>query len=244
MCPPKRRSCTRTCVSASTGETERARETRARPQRKQATQELPPALLQRLRTRRHTLLTQAPPSSALPLSLSSRVDAGEQEQEQHQAEASAHSVQVDALMQKSVVRDGEKAQNIRGSSKKAAPAPKWEDFHPTQMTPEIKRDLQLLSMRNHLDAKRFYKSLGWKKLPTNIQQGVIVESKADFYSGRLTNRQRKRTMLEELQGAGETMYAKKRYKSMQAESVKEALRKKAKKKAIRDRKKNLKQKKK
>ena len=49
--------------------------------------------------------------------LCSRVDAGEQEQEQHQAEASAHSVQVDALMQKSVVRDGEKAQNIRGSSK-------------------------------------------------------------------------------------------------------------------------------
>jgi len=65
------------------------------------------------------------------------------------------------------------------------------------MTEEVKRDLQLIKMRNVLDPKRFYKK-DEKKLPKYFQFGTVVESGADYYSGRLVKRERKKTIVDEL----------------------------------------------
>lgn len=70
----------------------------------------------------------------------------------------------------------------------------------------MKRDLQILKMRNVLDPHRHYKKEGGKmQVPEFSQVGTIIEGPTEFYSGRLENRQRKRTFVEEvLAGEQET----------------------------------------
>jgi hypothetical protein len=75
----------------------------------------------------------------------------------------------------------------------------WTCMSETKLTPEIEKDLKLLSMRNALDTGRHYKSgekIGRKDKP--LQVGTIVEGSGEFYSGRLTKRQRKPTLVDTL----------------------------------------------
>ncbi|KAL3159272.1 hypothetical protein ABBQ32_011235 [Trebouxia sp. C0010 RCD-2024] len=97
---------------------------------------------------------------------------------------------------------------------KAAPATagkQWFDLPAQQMTDETKRDLKLLRLRGTFDPKRFYKSSDHKKgLPKFFQVGTVVESSADFYSGRLSKKDRKQTITEELLADPELSQARKR----------------------------------
>lgn len=69
----------------------------------------------------------------------------------------------------------------------------------TDLTPELRRDLQLLKMRNVLDPKRHYKKDNSKSdIPAFSQVGTIVEGATEFYSSRIKNKDRKRTILEEV----------------------------------------------
>lgn len=77
-------------------------------------------------------------------------------------------------------------------------ASKWFDLPLGKLTPELKMDLQLLQMRNYIDPKHHYKRSKSKELPKYFQVGRVVESAADFYSSRLTNKERKSTFVDEL----------------------------------------------
>lgn len=69
----------------------------------------------------------------------------------------------------------------------------------TDLTPELRRDLQLLKMRNVLDPKRHYKKDNSKNdVPAFSQVGVIIEGPTEFFSSRLKNKDRKQTLLEEV----------------------------------------------
>jgi|TARA_R110002003_G_scaffold48_31_gene4215 hypothetical protein len=69
----------------------------------------------------------------------------------------------------------------------------------TDLTPELRRDLQLLKMRNVLDPKRHYKKDNSKNdIPAFSQVGTVIESATEFYSSRLNKKERKRTILEEV----------------------------------------------
>ncbi|EHL01678.1 putative rRNA-processing protein fcf2 [Glarea lozoyensis 74030] len=69
----------------------------------------------------------------------------------------------------------------------------------TNLTPELKRDLQLLKMRSVLDPKRFYKKESSKaSVPEFSQVGTIIEGPTEFFTARLTNKERKRTLVEEV----------------------------------------------
>jgi len=46
---------------------------------------------------------------------------------------------------------------------------KWFNMAATEMTPEVKRDLQILNMRNFIDPKRHYKKSSSKDLPKFFQ---------------------------------------------------------------------------
>ena len=53
-------------------------------------------------------------------------------------------------------------------------------------------------MRSVLDPKRFYKKESTKSRPPEFSQiGTVVEGPTEFFSGRLTKNQRKRTLIEE-----------------------------------------------
>lgn len=69
------------------------------------------------------------------------------------------------------------------------------------MTPEFKRDLQLLRMRSVLDPKRHYKKENGKaKPPAFSQMGTVIEGPTEFFSARIAKKDRKKTFVEEAMG--------------------------------------------
>ncbi|EGY15435.1 hypothetical protein VD0002_g2499 [Verticillium dahliae] len=68
---------------------------------------------------------------------------------------------------------------------------------------EFKRDVQLLQMRGTaLDPSRHYKKESLKaKMPRYAHVGRIVEGPTDFYNSRLTRKERKMTLVDELLAA-------------------------------------------
>ena len=74
----------------------------------------------------------------------------------------------------------------------------WFDLPKTELTTELKRDLQLLRMRSVLDPKRHYKKESGKAGPPQYSQvGTIVEGPTEFFSSRIAKRDRKKTFVEE-----------------------------------------------
>ncbi|KAJ5628378.1 hypothetical protein N7490_010606 [Penicillium lividum] len=90
-------------------------------------------------------------------------------------------------------------QNAKKSTKeKATAGPQWFDLPKTELTTELKRDLQLLRMRSVLDPKRHYKKENGKaKLPEFSQVGTIIEGPTEFFSGRIAKKDRKKTFVAE-----------------------------------------------
>jgi len=83
--------------------------------------------------------------------------------------------------------------------KKATAGSDWFNLPRTEMTPELRRDLQLLKMRNVLDPKRHYKKSDAKSdVPAFSQVGAIIEGPTEFYSSRLTKKDRKQTFVEQV----------------------------------------------
>ena len=69
----------------------------------------------------------------------------------------------------------------------------------TKLTAELKADLQLLLMRSILDPHRHYKKENSKaSVPEYSQVGTIIEGPTEYLSSRLSNKERKRTFVEEV----------------------------------------------
>ncbi|KAG5918034.1 hypothetical protein E4U61_002153 [Claviceps capensis] len=73
----------------------------------------------------------------------------------------------------------------------------WFDLPKTDLTPEFKREWQLLRMRGLLDPKHQKKALR-ANAPEYSQVGEIIAGPTDFYSSRLTRKERKNTILNEV----------------------------------------------
>ncbi|KAF3403625.1 rRNA-processing protein fcf2 [Penicillium rolfsii] len=82
---------------------------------------------------------------------------------------------------------------------KATAGPDWFNLPKTVLTPELKRDLQLIRMRSVLDPKRHYKKENGKaKIPEFSQVGTIIEGPTEFFSGRIVKKDRKKNFVEEV----------------------------------------------
>lgn len=101
--------------------------------------------------------------------------------------------------------------------KKATAGAQWYNLPKTDLTPELKRDLQLIKMRNVLDPHRHYKKENSKAPPPPFSQvGTLVEGPTEFFSSRLTNRERKRTLADEiLEGERSSGVFKRKYNEIQ-----------------------------
>lgn len=102
--------------------------------------------------------------------------------------------------------------------KKATAGPDWFNLPRTDLTPELKRDLQILRMRDVLDPKRHYKKDNTReKFPEFSQVGTIIEGPTEYFSARLSNKDRKRTLAEEvLENEKASGRFKKKYAEVQA----------------------------
>ena len=74
----------------------------------------------------------------------------------------------------------------------------WFDMPRAELTPELKRDLQILRMRSVLDPKRHYKKENGKAQPPKyLQVGTVVEGPTEFFSNRITKKNQRKTFVEE-----------------------------------------------
>ncbi|KUJ19787.1 putative rRNA-processing protein fcf2 [Mollisia scopiformis] len=117
-----------------------------------------------------------------------------------------------------VVEDPITVKKRGDEEKKATAGADWYNLPRTNLTPELKRDLQLLRMRDVLDPKRHYKKESGKpQVPEFSQVGTIIEGPTEYFSARLTNKDRKRTLVEEvLAGEVTTGRFKAKYNEIQA----------------------------
>uniref|UniRef100_A0A0N4ZH14 Fcf2 domain-containing protein n=1 Tax=Parastrongyloides trichosuri TaxID=131310 RepID=A0A0N4ZH14_PARTI len=95
-------------------------------------------------------------------------------------------------------RTGGEKKKERKRTKEQDAGKGWFNMKAPEMTDEIKRDLEAIKMRSTLDPTAHYRKNDSDSLPKYFQIGRVIETKADFYSSRLTNKERKRTIVDEL----------------------------------------------
>ena len=99
---------------------------------------------------------------------------------------------------------------------------KWYGMPATEVTEDIKNDLEVLQMRGALDPKRFYKKNANKELPKYFQVGQYVNSPVEFYSDRGTSKNKKKTLVDELMADAEFQrYNKRKYTEIIADKAKQ-----------------------
>ncbi len=85
------------------------------------------------------------------------------------------------------------------------------------MTNQLKTDLSLIRNRNYLDPKKFYKSADSFDGKI-LQVGTVIEGSAEYYSSRMTRKERRMNITEELMAdANVRQYAKRKYLDIQLE---------------------------
>ncbi|XP_076275502.1 deoxynucleotidyltransferase terminal-interacting protein 2 [Rhynchophorus ferrugineus] len=117
---------------------------------------------------------------------------------------------------------GKKAlQKEKKKEKEKTKGKKWYGMPRTEMTEELQRDLEVLQMRSVLDPKHFYKKNDLQVLPKYFQIGVVMDSPLDYYNSRLTKKERKNTLVDELLADAEFQkYNKHKYKEIMEEKQK------------------------
>lgn len=109
----------------------------------------------------------------------------------------------------------------RKAEKEKTRGKKWFDLPATEITEEVKHDLEVLQMRSVLDPKHFYKKNDLKVLPKYFQIGKVKDSPLDFYNNRLTQKERKKTLVDELLADAEfNKYNKRKFKEIITEKQK------------------------
>ncbi|KAF1971875.1 nucleolus protein-like protein required for cell viability [Bimuria novae-zelandiae CBS 107.79] len=97
------------------------------------------------------------------------------------------------------IEDPVQLKKQKKEEKRATAGSDWFNLPRTEMTPELRRDLQLLKMRNVLDSKRHYKKSDSKSdVPAFSQVGTIIEGPTEFYSSRINKKDRHQTLVEEV----------------------------------------------
>ncbi|SCU78006.1 LAME_0A02960g1_1 [Lachancea meyersii CBS 8951] len=104
-------------------------------------------------------------------------------------------------------------------TKKPSTSEQWFTLPKPELTRELKRDLLLLKHRAALDPKRHYKKDKWQ-VPERFSVGTIVEDKSEFFSSRITKKERKNTTLESLMANDDTnRYFKRKYGEVQSKKT-------------------------
>jgi hypothetical protein len=69
-------------------------------------------------------------------------------------------------------------------------------MEPMKLDDDTRRDIKLIQMRNSLDPKRFYKKAD--KIKNVLHVGTIIQGSGEYKSSRLTKKERKQTITEEI----------------------------------------------
>lgn len=110
---------------------------------------------------------------------------------------------------------------VHGADRKQGPkdtlGADWFNLPRTNLTPELKRDLQALRMRDVAAmGKQFFKKDARKDLiPEYSQVGTIIAGATDGVNSRLTRKEKKRTIVEEILSSENVGKLKSKYQDIQ-----------------------------
>ncbi|XP_014204399.1 deoxynucleotidyltransferase terminal-interacting protein 2 [Copidosoma floridanum] len=140
-----------------------------------------------------------------------------------------NSAPLKEILKKSVVRDGferlrrvpqynaseKKLKVIRKRQREKTKGSQWYNLPATEITDEVRHDLEILQMRSALDPKHFYKKNDMKVLPKYFHIGKVLDNPLDFYGDRMTKKERKRTIVDELMADAEyAKFSKRKYEEI------------------------------
>lgn len=74
----------------------------------------------------------------------------------------------------------------------------WYNLPATEMTDEVKNDLEIIQMRSVLDPQHFYKKNDLRVLPKYFHVGKVLPSPLDYYNERDTRKTKRKTLVDEL----------------------------------------------
>jgi hypothetical protein len=118
------------------------------------------------------------------------------------------------------IEDPIQVKKQKQQEKKATAGSDWFNLPKTELTPELRRDLQLLKMRSVLDPKRHYKKMNSKSdVPAFSQVGTIVEGPTEYFNARINKKDRKGTFVEEVL-AQEAVNGRFKHKAEQIQTAK------------------------
>ncbi|KAF3935553.1 hypothetical protein ABW19_dt0202619 [Dactylella cylindrospora] len=116
------------------------------------------------------------------------------------------------------IDDPVKVEKEKKEKRDKTAGPDWYNMPATQVTPQIKRDLQMIKLRNVLDPHKHFKGDDWKgQLPKYFQMGTLVEGPTEFYSARINKKERKKSIVDEILASNTSKSRfKKKYDEIQA----------------------------
>jgi len=97
--------------------------------------------------------------------------------------------------------ESSKIKRDQSSDRTKSAGPKWFHIQSHPFTESLQQDLKVIQNRNYMDPKKFYKSSDINSSSSKnkiYQVGTVVEGTGEFFSSRLTKKQRKSTLAEEL----------------------------------------------
>lgn len=110
----------------------------------------------------------------------------------------------------------ERRSSITKSKSKDTAGSSWFDLPATKVTPELEKDLKILSMRGALDRKQFYRGGELPGKSKYFQIGTVVDSATGFYSDRLPRKLRPKSIVDTLLKDEESKaYFKKKFNELQ-----------------------------
>lgn len=123
------------------------------------------------------------------------------------------------IMSKTLKRSNK---SIHIASDKTNAGSGWFNFQATSNSAGLQADIAVIRNRNYLDPKKFYKSSDFSKKGSQlVQLGTVIEgSMESVYSNRLTKKQRKETVMDEVMAdvfGSKNDYVKKKFGNIQRE---------------------------
>lgn len=91
----------------------------------------------------------------------------------------------------------------------------------TEVTDELKNDMEIIQMRAALDPTHFYKKNDLKTLPKYFQVGTVLPSALEPHQGYNVRNAKKQSIVDEMmEDAVFQQYNKRKYKELKAEKFK------------------------
>ena len=104
--------------------------------------------------------------------------------------------EIEDIMSRTVLDGIERPAEELGRREKPAGPPGFFDFRSTELTEDVRHDLEVIKMRTFINPKKHYKGQDHKWAPEKFQVGTVIVPAHEFYSAGMGKKELRRGALE------------------------------------------------